>query len=142
MLEYRYKVGRRKTVTNLLVLSHMDILPVPLELLTTIEIIKTQILCLTPCLPIISLNHHRLKGFIVVATNIRLSMFWNITTCTLVDFTYISTQDGSSRLVETRVTFHQNGMIIGLIGRFYRVLTMVYNTQNCWGFGLYPSSGF
>jgi hypothetical protein len=26
--------------------------------------------------------------------------------------------------------------------RFYRVLTMVYNTQNCWGFGLYPSSGF
>jgi retron-type reverse transcriptase len=28
------------------------------------------------------------------------------------------------------------------INRFYRVLTMVYNTQNCWGFGLYPSSGF
>jgi hypothetical protein len=26
--------------------------------------------------------------------------------------------------------------------RFYRVLTMVYNTQNYWGFGLYPSSGF
>jgi hypothetical protein len=24
-------------------------------------------------------------------------------------------------------------------GRFYRVLTMVYNTQNYWGFGLYPS---
>jgi hypothetical protein len=24
----------------------------------------------------------------------------------------------------------------------YRVLTMVYNTQNYWGFGLYPSSGF
>jgi hypothetical protein len=28
------------------------------------------------------------------------------------------------------------------VRRFYRVLTMVYNTQNCWGFGLYPSSGF
>jgi hypothetical protein len=28
------------------------------------------------------------------------------------------------------------------LGRFYRVLTMVYNTQNYWGFGLYPSSGF
>jgi hypothetical protein len=26
--------------------------------------------------------------------------------------------------------------------RFYRVLTMVYNTQNYWGFGLYPSSVF
>jgi hypothetical protein len=26
--------------------------------------------------------------------------------------------------------------------RFYRVLTMVYDTQNYWGFGLYPSSGF
>jgi hypothetical protein len=26
--------------------------------------------------------------------------------------------------------------------RFYRVLTMVYNTQNCWVFGLCPSSGF
>jgi hypothetical protein len=25
---------------------------------------------------------------------------------------------------------------------FYRVLAMVYNTQNYWGFGLYPSSGF
>jgi hypothetical protein len=28
------------------------------------------------------------------------------------------------------------------ISRFYRVLTMVYKTQNYWGFGLYPSSGF
>jgi hypothetical protein len=28
------------------------------------------------------------------------------------------------------------------ISRFYRVLMMVYNTQNYWGFGLYPSSGF
>jgi hypothetical protein len=27
-------------------------------------------------------------------------------------------------------------------GKFYRVLTMVYNTENYWGFGLYPSSGF
>jgi ABC-type phosphate transport system permease subunit len=27
-------------------------------------------------------------------------------------------------------------------GRFYRVLTMVYNTLNYLGFGLYPSSGF
>jgi hypothetical protein len=26
--------------------------------------------------------------------------------------------------------------------RFYRVLTMVYNTQNYWVFGLCPSSGF
>jgi hypothetical protein len=25
---------------------------------------------------------------------------------------------------------------------FYRVLTMMYNTQNYWGFGLGPSSGF
>jgi hypothetical protein len=25
---------------------------------------------------------------------------------------------------------------------FYRVLTMVYNTQNYWVFGLCPSSGF
>jgi hypothetical protein len=28
------------------------------------------------------------------------------------------------------------------LSRFHRVLTMVYNTQNYWGFGLYPSSGF
>jgi hypothetical protein len=27
-------------------------------------------------------------------------------------------------------------------GRFYRVLMMVYNTQNYWVFGLCPSSGF
>jgi hypothetical protein len=26
--------------------------------------------------------------------------------------------------------------------KFYRVLTMVYNTQHYWGFGLYPSPGF
>jgi hypothetical protein len=31
---------------------------------------------------------------------------------------------------------------IGGIIRFYRVLTMVYNTQNYWVFGLRPSSGF
>jgi hypothetical protein len=27
-------------------------------------------------------------------------------------------------------------------GRYYRVLTMVYNTQRYWVFGLCPSSGF
>jgi hypothetical protein len=30
----------------------------------------------------------------------------------------------------------------GYSSRFYRVLTMVYNTQNYWVFGLCPSSGF
>jgi hypothetical protein len=28
-----------------------------------------------------------------------------------------------------------------LLIRYYRVLTMVYNTQRYWVFGLYPSSG-
>jgi hypothetical protein len=28
----------------------------------------------------------------------------------------------------------------GVVNRFYRALTMVYNTQNYWVFGLCPSS--
>jgi hypothetical protein len=32
-------------------------------------------------------------------------------------------------------------LVSSFIGRFYRVLTMVYSTQNYWDFLLFPSSG-
>jgi hypothetical protein len=40
------------------------------------------------------------------------------------------------------VQLMQRKLSICVISRFYRVLTMVYNTQNYWGFGLCPSPGF
>jgi hypothetical protein len=45
-----------------------------------------------------------------------------------------------------KFTHIQHDMLIFLCSyelfSLYRILTMVYNTQNYWGFGLYPSSGF
>jgi hypothetical protein len=54
----------------------------------------------------------------------------------------VGESEGKRTLVRPRRDWKINIKMDIKNSRFYRVLTMVYNTQNCWGFGLYPSSGF